>query len=195
MPEEPIAQELKSIWKDQPEERIPMHQEQFVNRRLNELYSSTRSEIMMSIGAALFFAAVMAWRFGWMQSRLQELGLLAIIAWAAVSLYWLRDRIWRKEPVPPDALAATGLEHYRKELQRRRDHLRNEWVWHGPLVLACITLAAILTGGMLTGTRRLMSVLPLMVVLVLWSVFGFVRRRRLANALQKEIESMRSVGP
>jgi hypothetical protein len=195
MSEESITRDLKSAWKNQPEEKIPMHQDQFVNRRADELYNSTRSEILMSIGAALFFAAVMAWRFGWMQSRLQELGLLAVIAWVAVSLYRLRDTIWRKDPVPPDALAATGLEHYRKELQRRRLHLRNEWLWHGPLVLACITLAATLTGGMLTGTRRLLSVLPLMIVLVLWTVFGFVRRRRLADVLQREIESMRSVGP
>jgi len=36
--------------------------EQIVNRRTEELYSSTRSEILMSIGAALLLVGVVAWR-------------------------------------------------------------------------------------------------------------------------------------
>jgi hypothetical protein len=35
---------------------------QIVNRRTEELSSSTRSEILMSIGAALLLVGVVAWR-------------------------------------------------------------------------------------------------------------------------------------
>jgi lipopolysaccharide export LptBFGC system permease protein LptF len=87
-------------------------------------------------------------------------------------------------------VASTGVEYYRQELERRRDHLRNEWVWHGPLLLACFMLIAIVAGRAYPGMSRLWSVLPLIVVLLAWTVFGFVRRLRLAKALQAEIDEL-----
>lgn len=189
MPEEPKSKDLGAVWRDQPEEKLPVNVEQLANRRTQELYASTRSEIVMSIGAALFFAAVMAWRFASPEHRLQQLGLLAVIAWVLISLYWFRDLIWSKGPAR-DALAATGLDYYRKELERRRDHLRNAWLWHGPLLLACTIFAATVIGKAVSG--RLRNVLPIFIVLAVWTGFGVRRRRRQANELQREIDD---IGP
>ena len=108
-----------------------------VNRRIDELTRSTRAEIMMSIGAALFFALVMAWRLPPAQDRIQQLGFAAIFCWSLISVWWLRKEIWPSAP-RADVLAASGLEYYRKQLEARRDHLRNGWIWHGPLLLACL---------------------------------------------------------
>jgi hypothetical protein len=91
----------------------------------------------------------------------------------------------------PDAVASTGLDYYRRELERRRDHLRNAWVWHGPLLLACFMLISIVAGRAYPGVERLWSVLPLVVLLLGWTVFGIVRRLGLAKALQAEIDELR----
>jgi hypothetical protein len=184
------AKDPGAIWRDQPEEELRVNLEQIVNRRTEELNSSTRSEILMSIGAALLFVGVMAWRFAPAYGRLQEAGFAAVIAWAAISLYWFRRRIWRRNRARPDAIAATGLEYYRKELEQRRDHLRNAWLWHGPLFLACMILMVVLMGKAFPAFRRLRDVLPLVVLLAVWTVFGITRRRRLARELQREIDEI-----
>ena len=184
------AKDPGAIWRDQPEEELQVNLEQIMNRRTEELSSSTRSEILMSVGAALLFVGVMAWRFAPTHDRLQEVGYAAVIAWVVISLYWFRRRIWRRNPLRPDAIAATGLEYYRKELEQRRDHLRNAWLWHGPLFLASMILIAILIGKASPAMVPLRNVLPLVVLLAVWTGFGLTRRRRQARELQREIDEI-----
>ncbi len=183
------AKDPGAIWRDQPEERRTVDLEQILKLRTEELYSSTRLEILMSIGAALLFIGVMAWRLGPAHDRLEQVGFLAAIVWVIVSLYWFRSRLRRRRS-RPDAAAAAGLDYYRAELERRRDHLKNEWLWHGPLALACVTLAAILTGHVFYGYQPLRNVLPLLVLLAVWIGFGFWRRQRQAKELQREIDEL-----
>jgi hypothetical protein len=187
MPEEPKEKDLGAVWRDQPEEKHAVNLEQFTNRRTRELYSRTRSEIMMSIGAALLFVAVMAWRFASDEDRLQQLGFLAVIVWVLISLYWFRDLIWHKASAR-DALAATSLEYYRKELERRRDHLRNAWLWHGPLFLAGIIFVATVIGKAVPGRFR--EVVPVFLLLAVWTGFGVRRRLRHAKEIQREINDI-----
>jgi hypothetical protein len=168
--------------------------EQIVNRRTEELNSGTRSEILMSIGAALLFVAVMAWRFAPVYDRLQEVGFAAVIVWVVISLYRFRHLIWRQNPARPDAMAATGLEYYCRRLEQRRDHLRDAWLWHGPLFLACVILIAILIGKASPAMVPLQKVLPLVVLLAVWTGFGLTRRRRRARELQREIDEIDSRG-
>ncbi len=171
-----------------------MDLKQIVSRRTEEMSASTRAEILMSILAALLFVGVMAWRIA-PRDPLQWAGFGAVIGWVAISLIWFRRRIWRPEGSRPDTVAAPGLEYYRKELERRRDHLRNAWVWHGPLVLSCLIFAAILIGRASPGWDRLPpSALPLIVVLAVWTGYGFWRRRRQAREIQREIEEIAPLG-
>ena len=72
MSDQTSAKDPGAIWRNQPEERLAMNLEQIVNRRTEELSSSTRSEILMSIGAALLFVAVVAWRIAPFHDRLPE---------------------------------------------------------------------------------------------------------------------------
>jgi hypothetical protein len=187
------AKDPGAIWRDQPEEGRKVDLEQILKRRTEELYSSTRSEILMSIAAALLFIGVVAWRVGPARDRLEQVGFAAVIVWVIISLYWFRYRI-RRRPSRPDAPAATGLEYYRAELERRRDHLKNEWLWHGPLFLACVTLVAILTGQVFSGYQPLRNVLPLLVLLAIWTGFGVWRRLRQAKELQREIDELAPLG-
>jgi hypothetical protein len=178
------------IWRDQPEEKLPVNLKQIVNRRTKELSSSTRSEILMSIVAALLLVGVVAWRLQIAHEGLLEFGFAAAAAWGAISLYCFRRRIWRSDTSRRDAVAATGLEYYRTELERRRDHLRNEWLWHGPLALASVIFLAVLTGRANIAFRPLRNILPLLVLLAAWTAFGIWRRRLQAKDIQREIDEI-----
>jgi CHASE2 domain-containing sensor protein len=193
MSDEARGRDAGAIWKDQPEERLTVDLEQIVKRRTEELDSSTRWEILMSVGAALLFIGVMAWRLRPAHDRLQQVGYAAAIAWVAICLYRFRRRIWRR-PASPDAKAASGWEYYRRELEERRDHLRRAWLWHGPLFLACLMVIAMWMGGTISGYRGVRDVLPLVVLLAVWTGFGFWRRRRQANEIQREIDEIQVPG-
>jgi len=193
MSEESRAKDLGAAWRSQPEEKLSVNLEQFVSRRTRELASSTRWEIAVSIGAALFFAAMIALRFASAHDRLLQPGWMAVIAlavWVLISLYWFRDRIWRDASPRKDALATTCRQYYRKELERRRDHLRNEWLWNGPLLLACMISVAIFMGKAFPGFERSRNALPLAALLAVWTGFGLRRRRRQANEIQREIDEI-----
>ena len=192
MRELPEFVELRAAWLNQPEEAIPVDIERIHRRRAWALFSTTRSEIISSIGAALFFAGIMAWRFAPERDRLVLFGCAGVIVWAAVTVFRFRNSIRRHTP-QADALARTGLEHYCAELLRRRDHLRGAWIWHGPLLLACILSAATLTKRIVPG--RLRDTLPVFLLLAGHAVVGIKRRVRQAAELQQEIDEIIGVSP
>jgi len=192
MRELPEFTELRAAWLNQPEEEIPVDVERIHRRRTWALFSTTRSEIISSIGAALFFAGTVAWRFAPERDRLVLFGCAGVIVWAAVTVLRFRNSIRRNTP-QPDALARTGLDHYRVELLRRRDHLRSAWIWHGPLLLACILSAATLTKRIVPG--RLRDTLPVFLLLGGHAVVGIKRRVRQAAELQQEIDEISGVSP
>lgn len=195
MSEQSKGNDPGSVWRNQPEEKVRVNMEQVVNRRAKELYSSSRLEILMSIGAALFLLGVVAWRIPPAREGRLEIGFAAVVAWVAISLFCFRRRIWRREPAPPDMIAAASLDYYRRELERRRDHLRNPWLWYGPLSLACLLLLGVLTGQTYSGYQPLRNALPLVILLAVWTGFGFWRRHLQARELQREIDEIETGGP
>jgi hypothetical protein len=192
MRELPDFAEMRAAWLNQPEEEIPVDVEHIYRRRTWELFSTTRSEVISSIGAALFFASVVAWRFAPERDRLVQFGCAAVIVWAAVTVFRFRSSIRRNTP-QPDFFARTGLEHYRTELLRRRDHLRSVWIWQGPFWLASILSTAALAGRIVPG--RLWDALPVLVLLAGWTAIGVKRRLRQAAELQREIDELTGVSP
>jgi hypothetical protein len=148
----------------------------------------------MSICAALLLIGVVAWRLKIAHEGLLGLGFAAAIAWVAVSLYCFRRMIWRWDRSRRDAVAAPSMEYYRTELERRRDHLKNAWLWHGPLFLASVIFVAVLTGRANIAFQPLRNVLPLFVLLTAWTAFGIWRRRLQAKDLQREIDELATLG-
>src|SRR5262249_16189622 len=138
-----------AMWLEQPEEEHPVEGERLARGWAESLGDRTRSEILMSMGAGGLLLLVMGGglRVGW--GGLAKLGWVAaaaVVGWSLVSLYWFRHRIWHGSGRQRD-FAAAGLEYYRAELEQRSVHLRNAWLWHGPLFLACAILGALLAGS------------------------------------------------
>ncbi|WP_321474564.1 hypothetical protein [uncultured Paludibaculum sp.] len=193
MPDESKEYDPQAVWKNQPEETSAVALNQIVDRRTQTLYANTRSEIIVSITAALFFLAVLAWRLAPPLDALRQAGYAVILLWVLATVYRFRDRIWRRDQPHPSAVAAPGIEYYRRELERRRDHLTNEWLWHGPLLLACLLFAVSFLGKSLPSSQRMRGVLPLVLVLAVWAGLGFWRRRRQARDIQREIDEIKAL--
>lgn len=187
MREHPEFAEVRAAWLNQPEEESPVDVEHIYERRMWILVSNTRSEVMSSIGAALFFAGVVAWRFAPERDRLVLFGCAAVVVWAAVTAFRFRTSI-RRNANQLDFFAGTGLDHYRTELVHRRDHLRSVWIWHGPLWLAGVLSLATLAGRIVPG--RLWDALPVVVLLAGWAALGIRRRLKQAAQLQQEIDEL-----
>jgi hypothetical protein len=94
-----------------------------------------------------------------------------------------RDRIRLR----PDHLVAVVAAHYKRELDRRRRHLRSAWIRHGPVVLAALTMASTLAGRDFANPDVLLRSAPFLALLAVWIVMGMVRRRAEARQLDEEI--------
>jgi len=186
MSDESCTQDPRGLWREQPQEVRPVLPAEFLQRRMRDLSASTRSEILTSAASALLFLALLAWRFEIIRDKWVLASFALIVVWAALTVYRHRKQLWRSDA----ELASPGVDYYRAELERRRAHLRDPWLWHGPLALACVTLAAVGIRKVVPGWQRFISVLPLLAALVVWSVMGVRRRLRQAAAIQEEIDEI-----
>jgi hypothetical protein len=93
---------------------------------------------------------------------------------------------------PADAALSTGLESYRREVQRRCD-LSGRVLWWslGPVVFAIATLLVPLASlGIENGFRRM---IPFLSLLVIWIVCVFVIRMRNRRELRREIAELNEI--
>src|SRR4029453_17479129 len=100
MRELPEFSKVRAAWLNQPEEDIPVDIEHIHRRRTWELFSTTRSAIISSLGAALLCAGIVAWRFAPERERLVLFACAGVIVWAAVTVFRSRDSIRRHVPQP-----------------------------------------------------------------------------------------------
>jgi hypothetical protein len=184
-PANPESADIKSLWRDQPHAGLAEQSQEGSVRRAMRLRDMARSEILMAAIAALFFAAVLMLRLGLNTVAIASLILMA--AWLVTTLFWLRKRSWSSTS---EAFAASGVEFYRRELEQRRLHLKNAWLWHGPLFLACIAMAGVAIEADTLAYKRLAQVSPLIIALVVWTCFSIVQRRREADAIERELDEM-----
>jgi hypothetical protein len=75
-------------------------------------------------------------------------------------------------------------------LQRRRDHLKNVWIWFGPVLLASGITVFALAEKALGRPGRLWNVAPFALMLALWIVLGWLMRRKQAQQIQAEIDEI-----
>ena len=175
----------KTLWRGQPAGDFPMRSPGGFAMEGSRLHAMTRSDIVAAVAATLFFAAILIWRLG--PNTIATVILLIALAWVVITIFWLRTRL-RRSTV--ENFTAPGVEFYRVELEQRRQHLRNAWLWHGPLLVACVALAGLLIGTGRFAFTRLTQALPLIVALAIWTAVSMRRRWREADAIRRELDEI-----
>ena len=188
--------DLKTIWRNQPTEPSAMTLEK-IRKKTEELNAKTRRELIKGIAGPLTVVAICGFCI-----RFPDPGLRAIlafaVAWSLIGQYFLNRGMW-SPALPGDAALSTGLESYRREVERQRSLFSRIMLWQfGPLVFAVAILVVVITslgtgnGGMLL-KETLLKMSPFLTLTAIWIVAVFVIRMRQQRELQREIDELKEI--
>jgi hypothetical protein len=149
-----------------------------IRSKVRELRARTQQELLgllagpMAVGVFYGFAIKEFRGF----APVPQLVFAFAIVWSLAGLYFLNRGMWSRA-MPGDAALSTGLEFYRRELERRQHLFRCLLLWSfGPIVLAIAAL--VLRLAMVGGTRLFPNGMPFLVLAVLWIAAYFGIRMR-----------------
>jgi len=196
MPNDSSGNDPKMIWQNQPTEPSAMTLEK-IRQKVRELHAKTRRQMLGNLVVPLIVVAF--YGFGMKQFPhpvLRSLFAFAI-AWSLAGLYFLNRGMWSAMR-PEDAALSTGIESYRREVERRRSLSGRFMLWgFGPVVFAIATLIVlILSLGMGSGMllkQGLLKMSPFLTLLTIWFVSFFFIRMRQQRALQREIDELNDI--
>ena len=160
-----------------------------IRLKTQELRAKTRRGLLGGMILPLAVAAIAGWGVKWFDSPMLRLVFAAAIAWSVAGQYFANRGMW-PEPAPDDPAVGTGIESYRRELERRRYLSARFLLWYfGPMVLA---IAALTVPALSLGMRRgmLLNMIPFLSLLFIWLVSVFVMRLRDRRELQREIDEL-----
>jgi hypothetical protein len=185
----------KTIWQSQPTEPSIMTLE-IIRQKTRELHAKTGWDLIKSIAGPLIAAAICAFGIRFPHPVLRAVFAFSF-AWSLTGQYFLHRRMW-SPALPADAALSTGIESYRREVERRRFLFGRFMLWHlGPVIFAIATLIVLLlslgfgSGMLLKGTLLRMS--PFLALMAVWIVSIFVIRMRQQRELQREIDDLDNI--
>jgi hypothetical protein len=174
-----------------------------IRQKTQELHAKTRRQM---IGNLILPLAVFAF-YGYGIAKFSNPALRTVfacaIAWSLAGQYFLNRGMW-SAMLPGDAALSTGIESYRREVERRRSLFGRFLLWQfGPLMFAIATLILlILTLGIgnrgmpLDGAilkETLLKMTPFLTLMAIWIVSFFVIRMRAQRQLQREIDELNEI--
>jgi hypothetical protein len=133
MPNEPLPDDIRRIWQNQPLENNPMPLEE-IHRRARQFEKrisrrNLREYIAGGIGIVIFTVYLFIFR-----DPVARTGSALIIAGALFVLFQIYKRA-TPGTLPADLALTASLEFHRRELVRQRDLLRTVWLWYlGPFI-------------------------------------------------------------
>jgi hypothetical protein len=190
MPNEPSPNDIGKFWRDQREEPVKMSLDEIRGKAQRH-----RRKILRRNGREYVAAAFVVAMFGYYIWHFHEwflrIGSGLVIAGAVYVVFQLHTR-GSAANAPADLGLTTGLDFYRKELERQRVLLNSVWRWYlGPFVpgLAVITLGAAITNPARSPYAWLFAgSYAVVVALAFWLVARL--NQRCAGRLQRQIDEL-----
>jgi hypothetical protein len=168
--ESPPNDRLKNIWQNQPTEGIHLSIDE-IRRRAGKLQTKVYWRNAREYAAALIVLGFFGLGFWHATDALVRFAEGLIIAGTLYVMWQLHGRGAAKS-VPTEMGVASGLEYYRRELERQRDLLRSVWSWYlGPMVPGLVVLMvarARIAPGHLGRVALSSAVIALVFVSVWW---------------------------
>jgi hypothetical protein len=166
-----------------------------LQQRWRELRARTRRKVLGTlagpIAVGLSYAFAMK-QFEPLRPILQPPFALALV-WSLAGLYFL-NRGMRSAVMPGDAGLSTGLEFYRRELERQRDLVRRLLLWSfGPVMLTIGTFILALAMVSTKDKGLLPNGIPFLILIIVWIFAYFNIRYREQRELQREIDELNDI--
>ena len=186
--------DLRTIWQNQPTEPSVMTLEK-IRQKTQELHAKTRRTLLRGITVPLLVVGISGYGIASGDTPVVRAVFAFAIAWSLAGQYFVNRGIW-SATLPGDAALSTGLESYRREVERRRYLSGRFLLWSlGPVVLTIATLIVLILsfgirnrGMLLKGA--LLNMIPFLALVVIWVVSVFVIRMRDQRELQREIDEL-----
>lgn len=192
MPSDSPIKDPQRIWQSQPTEPFKMSAYSLRSKAL-ERQSKARLEAHVSVVIGLICSVFFAWACTRAHAELARAGWGLLSLWGIYAAYYAYRWVWPQD-VPEDAPISTCLEFYRRELEKRRDHLRHRWWRSGlPFAFLGMTMVVVGTGAQNAPPNPLMNALPFLLVLAIWVVAFLTIKKKLGREnIHKEIEELRA---
>lgn len=167
---------------------------EMIRQKGKESRLKTRRELVGSMATVLIVLGVSIFGIEHTSYVVARLVFALAIAWALAGQAIVHRGMWSASQ-PSDGTFKTGLEFYRRELERQQDVIGRILRWSfGPVILSIGTLIVVLV-EMATGlSLPIRSVAPFGLLVVIWIVAFFVRRSRGQRKLRGEIDALKGVG-
>ena len=190
MPNEPPSNDIRKLWHDQGEEPVKMSLDD-IRRKAQKFDRTIRRRNGREYIAAAFVVAIFGYYIWHFHEWFLRTGSVLVIAGAVYMVFQLHRRGWAAS-APADLGLTTGLDFYRKELERQRALLSSVWRWYlGPFIpgLAVITLGAAITNPARSQHAwTFAGSYAVVVTLAFWLVARL--NQRCADRLQRQIDEL-----
>jgi hypothetical protein len=182
----------RKIWQNQPKETLAMTLK-LIRMKVRDLRAQTRKKLLGTLAGPLVVGGFSAYGIKLVHGVFPVLELVFVfaIAWSLAGVYFLNRGLWTAAMLG-DAALSTGLEFYRREIERRRALGGRVLLWSfGPIFLAIA--AFVLFVALVSGARIFPNGMPFLTLIVIWMVAYFVVRMRERRDLQREIDELNEI--
>jgi hypothetical protein len=168
-----------------------------IRQKTQELHAKTRRQVIGNLIVPLAVFAFYGYGIAKFPNPVLRTVFACAIAWSLAGQYFLNRGMW-SAMLPGDAALSTGIESYRREVERQRSLFGRFMLWgFGPVVFAIATLIVLIlslgigSGMLLKGALLKMS--PFLTLMAIWIVSFFVIRMRAQRQLQREIDELNEI--
>ena len=189
MPNEPLPDDLRNVWQNQPLENIPMSLEE-IRRKARQFEKRIKNRNLReylggALGVAIFTFDL--FKFPDPVARAGSLLIIAGIVFIMVQIYQ------RASPgkFPADLPLTDSLDFHRRELVRQRDLLKSVLWWYlAPIVPGLVVFAVGITPRQAAAAGALINAIP---VFCIFGAIYWVNRRGALRLDRKiaELDSLR----
>ena len=182
----------RKIWQDQPKE-ISTVTLKMIRMKVQDLHAKTRRNMLGIWAGPLVVAFFSAYGIKLVHGvfPVLEVAFVFAIVWSLAGVYFFSRGMW-SAAMPGDAALSTGLEFYRREIERHRALYGRVLLWSlGPIVLALA--AFILFSVIVVGGKIYPNGMPFLILVAVWFGAYFVIRMRGRRDLQREIDDLKDI--
>ena len=190
MPNEPLPDDIRHVWQNQPVENTPMPLEEIRRKARQFEKRISRRNLREYIAGAAGIVIFTVYLFIF-PNPVARAGSALIIAGGLGVLFQLYKRA-TPDTLPEDLGLTASLEFHRRELVRQRDLLRSVWLWYiGPFVPGIVVFGIGVKPH--RGTASWWNAVPFLCIsgVILWLNYRAARGldRQIAEIENLEIQS------
>lgn len=191
--ESPPNNHLKSVWQNQPSEGMLMSVDE-IRRRAGKFHNKIYWRNAREYVAGLVVVVFLGFDFWRTPDALTRVGHGLIIA-GMMYLMWQLHRKGSTRSLPVEMGLASGLEFFRRELERQRDLVGSVWSWYlGPLMPGWVVLMVALARTNPGHLRHFgLSFAGFNLVAALAFVFVWRLNQGAARKLQRRIDELNAL--